>query len=137
MWMSRIDLVRVPGKIRGKRRVLPATRAIVDPPQVALREMSLATSATSLSLRGDATDDARVRDIVVHVRGPGTGRRERKLLHSANPALAGDSARHLAFATDVPLEPGSNLVTITSRDGDKVASEQRIWIYCHEAGEPQ
>lgn len=133
LWLAASDLKPVAkGKSRRRAAEPKGLLSIVDPPHVQLSEVSLATDADSVALRGDVTDDVRVRDVVVHVRVPGSRAPERKVYHRANPSAKGEHSRSLAFSADVPLEPGSNLVTITTRDEDKVAREKRIWVYRHE-----
>ncbi len=100
----------------------------LDPPRITLEPPPLRTKAATVTLRGRATDEVRVADVVLTWRPPGRARLERKVAYRANPARSGDEARALDFEAEVPLEPGSNWVQIGVRDDREAERVRSVWI---------
>lgn len=123
------DLVQ-PFAGSGKTARLPERATLlVQPPAIELEPGARITSADTVEVRGSAAHPGRVRDIVVSVKPPGPSQVERKVDYKANPARQGEAAQRLAFSAQVPLEPGSNQILITARDGDDVESTRELWIF--------
>jgi len=110
-------------------KLRPATRIQVLPPTVDLDEVPRTTAGPTAKVAGTVRHVERARDVAVLVRPPGTGRTDRKIFYLANDATDGADARALAFAADVPLEPGGNRVSILARDGAKIVYRRDLWIF--------
>lgn len=108
----------------------PPTRPLlVQPPIIDLQPVARVAAGDTVEIHGSARHDARVRDVVVAVKPPGTAQVERKLDYRANPAHQGEAARSLDFSAQVPLEPGSNRILITARDGDDIEATREVWVF--------
>jgi carboxyl-terminal processing protease len=110
-------------------KLRPAMRVQVLPPTVELDDVPRTTSGPTAKVAGTVRHVERARDVAVLVRPPGTGRTDRKVFYLANDATDGTDARALAFAADVPLEPGGNRVSILARDGAKIVYRRDLWIF--------
>lgn len=97
----------------------------VLPPSIELEKFPGLTSAAKVSIKGYIEHPQRVRDVVVLVRAPGPSQVDRKVHYQA----ADPGAIKLEFATDVPLEPGGNRITILARDAAKVEHRRDIWVF--------
>jgi len=115
----------VPG--RGEKGVQP--RMPVLPPQVDMDSLPRMTKSATVELRGAITHPERARDVVVLVRPPGPGQRDRKVHYGANDATTGPDARKLPFVAEVPLAPGGNRITVLARDGAKIVHRRDYWVY--------
>lgn len=114
----------------GKRLPLPPRPALlVQAPKIDLQLASAVTPNASLEIRGSAAHPTRVQDVVITVKPPGPAQVEKKVEYKANPARQGDDARSLSFSAEVPLEPGSNQVLVTARDGTGVEATRELWIF--------
>jgi carboxyl-terminal processing protease len=106
-----------------------APRIQVLPPTVDLDAVPRTTSSPTAKIAGTVRHVERARDVAVLVRPPGTGRTDRKVFYLANDATDAAGARSLAFAADVPLEPGGNRISILARDGAKIVHRRDLWIF--------
>ena len=123
------DLVKA-GGAPGKGGKLPDRPALlVQPPVIELDPVAPVAAGATVEIRGTARHEGRVRDVVVAVKPPGTAQVERKLDYRANPAHQGAAARSLDFSAQVPLEPGSNRVLVTARDGDDIEATREVWVF--------
>jgi carboxyl-terminal processing protease len=83
-----------------------------QPPRLSVdHEGDLVTKNRSLKLTGKATDDLRIRDVYIFVGA-------RKVFYQANPT----DQKTLAFAAEVPLEPGINYVNVFARENQDVVT---------------
>ena len=80
---------------------------------------TLLTRATALPIRGTATDDRLVQDLYVFVGA-------RKVFYRSNRGAT--DPRRFAFTTDVPLRPGTNLITVIARERDDVLSRRSFVV---------
>ncbi|MFO0693394.1 MAG: MXAN_5808 family serine peptidase [Polyangiales bacterium] len=82
-------------------------------------EGTLVTREGSVRVHGDATDDARVRDLYIFAGN-------NKVFYRSNPAT-GDT-RRLDFDVSVPLRDGMNFVIVVARESDQVVSRHVLVI---------
>lgn len=123
------DLVRAlqgPGK---PARVPERPALLVQSPIIEVDPAARVTGTDAVEIRGSAVHPVRVHDVVVTVKPPGPAQVERKVDYRANPARQGDAARRLDFSARIPLEPGSNQILITARDGDDVEATREVWVF--------
>jgi carboxyl-terminal processing protease len=76
---------------------------------------TVATRQATLSLKGDASDDAAVRDLYIFVGS-------RKVFYKSNRASA--EPKRVSFDTSIPLQPGINYVTVVARENNEIASRE-------------
>ncbi len=89
------------------------------PPRLAVDYgKALVTRARTLKLNGKVTDDARVRDVYVFVGS-------RKVFYQAN---TGSDAKRIAFATELPLEKGTNYVSVFARENQDVITRETFVV---------
>ncbi len=119
-------LVPASGKKEGRTI---ARRIQVLPPTVELVPTPRTTTAATVTVAGTVRHAERARDVVVVVRPPGAGRRDRKIYYLANEASEGAAGRALEFRADVPLEPGGNRISVLARDGAKIMQRRDLWVY--------
>ena len=77
-----------------------------------------------MRIKGTATDNTVVKDLYVRVWNRESKMPPKKVFYLPNK---GDKTR-LAFETDVPLWPGSNLIQVFAREGDEVQSVQTLVV---------
>jgi carboxyl-terminal processing protease len=75
-------------------------------------------------IKGNATDNTEVKDIYVRVWNRESKMPPKKVFYLPN---RGEKTR-LAFETDVPLWPGSNLIQVFAREGNEVQSVQTLMV---------
>jgi carboxyl-terminal processing protease len=126
LWLPK-DMVEVGGKSAATRLV--RDHRMVQPPVIELGEIANIVSGESIEIPGLARHHVRVRDVVVTVRASGPDQPERKVFYLANRALEGEEAKTLEFVAPVPLQPGSNRITILVRDQDKVEHRRDLWVF--------
>ena len=81
-------------------------------------------AANSVHVTGTATDNTEVKDIYVRV-----WNRESKLPPKKVFYLPNKGAKNrMAFATDIPLWPGSNLIQVFARESNEVQSVQTLMV---------
>ena len=89
------------------------------PPQITLAEPPpLVTDAAQVTLALSATDDGRVKDVVVY-------RGEKKLTYARNR----EGPRPSRVTLAVPLESGSNRIVIIARDDKDIPSQKVLYIH--------
>lgn len=76
------------------------------------------TRSKTLKLSGKANDDSRIRDLYIFVGA-------RKVFYQSNP---GADTKALEFATEVPLEPGINYVSVFARENQDVVTRQTFVV---------
>jgi carboxyl-terminal processing protease len=91
-----------------------------SPPRLTVEnETGLVTRDDHLRIRGQATDDQHVRDLYVFA---GINK-----VYYQNNRQGGDR-RQAEFATDVPLHPGVNYITVVVRERDDVVSRKTLVV---------
>jgi len=89
------------------------------PPRLAVDYgQTLVTRAKHLKINGKVTDDARVRDVYIFVGA-------RKVFYQAN---TGADTKSIAFGTDLPLEPGTNYVSVFARENQDVVTRETFVV---------
>ena len=115
-------------KLVGRSRQRPTAKSVdLEPPQaapiVALDAPELVTSADVVSLKGQATDERGLQDLVVYVN-------DRKIIYQALAKTA--PAGGLATANldlKVPLSIGENQIAVIVRETDEVTTRRLIGMY--------
>jgi len=97
------------------------------PPAIALVAKNLETSAETFKLQGTASDEQHVEDVYVFVSNARAKIEGRKVYYRSN--RGGANERAIDFATDIPLWPGSNLVTVVARTSAEVKTTSYLYVY--------
>jgi carboxyl-terminal processing protease len=97
------------------------------PPSIALSTKALETSGESYKLQGTISDETRVEDVYIFVANQGAKIDNRKVFYRSN--RGGKDKKLLDFATDLPLWPGSNMVTIVARENSDVRTVKTLFLY--------
>jgi len=102
----------------------------VTPPTLTLQVPTLETKGEQWKLDGVATDDTHLEDVYVLVSNRDAKIDGRKVFYASN--RGGKSRTRMEFQTQVPLWPGSNMITVVARETNDVKSTQTIWV--HKSG---
>jgi len=97
------------------------------PPLINLAAKSLETRGDTFKLQGTVTDEMHVEDVYVFVSNPTAKVESKKVFYRSN--RSGKNDKTLDFATDLPLWPGSNMVTIVARENNDVRSVKTVYVY--------
>ncbi len=97
------------------------------PPTIALATRDLETTGESYKLQGTISDETKVEDVYIFVDNRGAKIDNRKVFYRSN--RGGKDKKSLEFATDLPLWPGSNMVTIVARENSDVRSVKTLFVY--------
>lgn len=97
------------------------------PPMIALNLKGLETSASTYRLTGNAAGEQRVEDVYIFVSNRSAKIESRKVFYRSN--RGGKDSKLLEFATDLPLWPGSNMVTVVARASSEVRSVKTMFVY--------
>jgi carboxyl-terminal processing protease len=97
------------------------------PPMINLAAKGLETHAETYRLAGQVTDEQHVEDVYVFVSNPSAKIEQRKVYYRSN--RGGKDGKLLDFATDLPLWPGSNMVTVVARANAEVRSVKTMFVY--------
>ena len=95
----------------------PAGAGQVTPPVVTVSAPTV-TNAPTVRLAGRATDDHQVRDLYIQVYNPDSKIPPKKVFYLPNRG----APNLLAFETDVPVHPGSNVIQLVARETDQVTT---------------
>lgn len=101
------------------------------PPMIALNMKGLETSADTYKLSGSVSGEQRVEDVYIFVSNMGAKVDSRKVFYRSN--RGGKDSKLLEFATDLPLWPGSNMVTVVARASSEVRSVKTMYVYRERA----
>ncbi len=118
---------RAVGKSGGKPGGAVALRYQVTPPAIRITTPIAETTADKLTLAATITDDTHVEDAYVFVANASANIETRKVVYESN--RGGASATNLALTGDVPLWPGSNVITVVARENGEVKSIETVVIY--------
>jgi carboxyl-terminal processing protease len=97
------------------------------PPMITLAMKSLATTAESYKLQGAVSDETHVEDVYVFVSNQSAKVESKKVFYQSN--RGGKNGKQLDFAADVPLWPGSNMITVFARENSEVKSVKTMFVY--------
>ncbi len=87
----------------------------------------LETSAETYKLNGAVTDETHVEDVYIFVSNQRAKIDSRKVFYRSN--RGGKDPKNLDFATELPLWPGSNMVTVVARSNSEVRSVKTMFVY--------
>lgn len=97
------------------------------PPVIALSLRGLETTADTYKLNGSITDEQKVEDVYIFVSNQQSKIESRKVFYRSN--RGSKDAKSMAFSSDLPLWPGSNMVTIVARANAEVKSVKTLFVY--------
>ena len=97
------------------------------PPAINLALKGLETSAETYKLNGAITDETHVEDVYIFVSNQRAKIDSRKVFYRSN--RGGKDPKTLDFATELPLWPGSNMVTVVARSNSEVRSVKTMFVY--------
>ncbi|HEX3757741.1 MAG TPA: MXAN_5808 family serine peptidase [Kofleriaceae bacterium] len=97
------------------------------PPMIALSALGLSTNTDSYRLSGSVSDEQHVEDMYVFVSNQSAKIESRKVFYRSN--RGGKDGKQLEFSADLPLWPGSNMVTVVARASSEVRSVKTMFVY--------
>ncbi|MBA3395648.1 MAG: PDZ domain-containing protein [Deltaproteobacteria bacterium] len=97
------------------------------PPVIAVNHKGLETTADTYKLSGQVNDEQKVEDVYIFVSNQSAKIESRKVFYRSN--RGSKDAKALAFTADLPLWPGSNMVTVVARANAEVRSVKTMFIY--------
>ncbi len=97
------------------------------PPTIALTTKSLETNADQYRLQGSVSDETHVEDVYIFVANQGAKIDNRKVFYRSN--RGGKDPKMIDFTADLPLWPGSNMVTVVARENSEVRSVKTLYLY--------
>jgi carboxyl-terminal processing protease len=97
------------------------------PPVIALSVKGLETNASTYKLQGTVNDEEKVEDLYIFVSNQSAKIESRKVFYRSNRGARDIKA--MSFASDLPLWPGSNMVTVVARSNAEVRSVKRLFVY--------
>jgi carboxyl-terminal processing protease len=97
------------------------------PPMIALNLKGLQTNADTYKLSGTVSAEQHVEDVYIFVSNQSAKIESRKVFYRSN--RGGKDAKQLDLATDLPLWPGSNMVTVVARASSEVRSVKTMFVY--------
>jgi carboxyl-terminal processing protease len=97
------------------------------PPVITLNTKVLETAAGTYKLTGSITDEQKVEDVYIFVSNQQSKIESRKVFYRSN--RGSKDARNMAFASDLPLWPGSNMITVVARANAEVKSVRTMFVY--------
>jgi carboxyl-terminal processing protease len=106
----------------------------VTPPSLTIEVPSYEVSRPTFKLKGKAMDDTHVEDVYIFVSNREAKVDNRKVFYRSN--RGGQRSSEMAFAPEIPLWPGSNLVTVVVRENDDVKSAYNMFLYRPTASQP-
>jgi carboxyl-terminal processing protease len=97
------------------------------PPVINLAYKSLESSSGTYRLNGTVTDEDKVEDVYVFVSNQSAKIDSRKVFYRSN--RGGRDRKAMTFGADLPLWPGSNMITVVARSNAEVRSVQRLYVF--------
>jgi carboxyl-terminal processing protease len=97
------------------------------PPVIDLRLTGLETTAETYRLSGTVKDEEHVEDVYIFVSNQRAKIDSRKVFYRSN--RGGKDAKLLDFTSDLPLWPGSNMITVVARANSEVKSVKTMYVY--------
>ena len=99
----------------------------MTPPTLSIDVPAYEVSSPTFTLRGKAVDETKIEDVYVFVSNQDAKIENRKVFYRSNRGSA--KPTQMTFSPDIPLWPGSNLVTVVVRENDEVKSSQMMYLY--------
>ncbi len=97
------------------------------PPVIAVNHKGLETAADTFKLSGQITDEQHVEDVYIFVSNQTAKIESRKVFYRSN--RGGKDTRAMSFAADLPMWPGTNMVTVVARANAQIRSVKTVFIY--------
>jgi carboxyl-terminal processing protease len=97
------------------------------PPMIALNLKGLETAADTYKLSGNVSGEQHVEDVYIFISNQRSKIESRKVFYRSN--RSGKDGKQLDFSTDLPLWPGSNMVTVVARASSEVRSVKTMFVY--------
>jgi carboxyl-terminal processing protease len=97
------------------------------PPVIAINTKGLETTSDTYKLTGSVTDEQHVEDVYIFVSNQSAKIESRKVFYRSN--RGGKDLKNMAFSSDLPLWPGSNMVTVVARTNAEVKSVKTMFVY--------
>ncbi len=97
------------------------------PPLIALTSKAGDTTASTYKLQGTVSDETHVEDVYIFVDNKGSKIENRKVFYRSN--RGGKDSKTVDFTAELPLWPGSNLVTVVARENADVRSVKYLYLY--------
>ena len=94
---------------------------------IALAAQGLQATGDTYRLSGSVSDEQHVEDMYIFVSNQSAKIESRKVFYRSN--RSGKDGKQLEFATDLPLWPGSNMVTVVARASTEVRSVKTMFVY--------
>jgi carboxyl-terminal processing protease len=99
----------------------------VTPPAIALTPPPLETSTDKVTISGSASDDSHLEDVFMLVSNRDSKIEAKKVFYQSNRGRK--SATKMDFSAQVPVWPGSNMITVFARENNEVRTAQTIWVF--------
>lgn len=99
----------------------------VTPPKLAVKVPSYSTTNNTIHVEGQAIDETRVSDLYIFVRNFDAKIEGRKVFYRSNGSSK--TPKELRFATDIPLWPGANYVSIHARENEEVQAQETVVVF--------
>ncbi|MBC7977641.1 MAG: PDZ domain-containing protein [Myxococcales bacterium] len=97
------------------------------PPMIALSNKGLETTAETYKLQGTVSAEQHVEDVYIFVSNQAAKIESRKVFYRSN--RNGKDGKQLEFTAELPLWPGSNMVTVVGRSSSEVRSVKTMFVY--------
>ncbi|HEX7704516.1 MAG TPA: MXAN_5808 family serine peptidase [Kofleriaceae bacterium] len=97
------------------------------PPLINLPTKNLSTRGDTYKLQGTVTDETHVEDVYIFVSNPTAKIESKKVFYRSN--RGGKNDKTLDFSSELPLWPGSNMVTVVARENNDVRSVKTVYVY--------
>ena len=89
--------------------------------------VTLETNADQYKLQGTVSDETHVEDVYIFVANQTAKIDNRKVFYRSN--RGGKDPKTIDFAADLPLWPGSNMITVVARSSSEVKSVKTMFVY--------
>ncbi|MBA2542568.1 MAG: PDZ domain-containing protein, partial [Deltaproteobacteria bacterium] len=97
------------------------------PPALTLTTKGLETTADTYKLTGTVNDEEKVEDIYIFVSNSHAKIDSRKVFYRSNRGAR--DLKQLGFTADLPLWPGSNMITVIARSNAEVRTVKTMYVY--------
>jgi carboxyl-terminal processing protease len=98
-----------------------------NPPRISLAMKTLETTADTFKLEGTASDDQHVEDVYAFVSNQNAKIDQRKVFYHSN--RGGKNGKLVDFTAELPLWPGSNMITVVARSSAEVRTMKTVFVY--------
>ncbi|MGE5181688.1 MAG: MXAN_5808 family serine peptidase [Acidobacteriota bacterium] len=97
------------------------------PPLINVATKTLETNSDSYKLHGAVSDETHVEDVYIFVENRTAKVEQRKVFYRSNRGAK--DGKLLDFTADLPLWPGSNMITVVARENPEVRSVKTISVF--------